>query len=344
MVCMRRLLRCFAIAPARIIHIIHTVIHVERTEVDIDDDRALRALVARVGLPHLDFTGWNAPPDRYLDRYLYQVGPTFHWRSGTDHWFAESKKQRMLGAYVISGLMDEQEAKLLRQWWCREFNAAGPIEQDDLQRLAERLEAERSQRARAKTFESALRRIRTYFDHDGQMPKLQYNGAPPPKLNLPDDDMDLLREVARRLPEEVRYERYMPEHSWADPKDVKIAPEKRQRDALRPKIEKKVRAARQRAKARKNIGDEGLKAWLDDRLTDFNAVGVWSRPKPLYDDYVNWTQNRPEGQTMTDYREVKASPLSIAGWGRAMSRVVQKRRDGSNNWYNVRLKGQRLKK
>ena len=249
----------------------------------------------------------------------------------------------MLGAYVISGLMDEQEAKLLRQWWCREFNAAGPIEQDDLQRLAERLEAERPQRARAVAFEKALSKIRWYFDHRGEQTGKGFF-LPLSKLNLPEEDVELLRKVAERLPEEVRYERFMPEHSWADPRDVKIARTKRQRDAPKPKSEKKVRAARQRAKARKEIGDKGFKAWFDDRLTELDAVGVWSRPKPLYDDYVEWTQNRPEGQTMADYREIKAAPLSIAGWGRVMSRVVPKRRDGSNNLYNVRLKGQRREK
>ena len=305
-------------------------------EISLNDEPAIKTLIDELELPQQyrepkpaelkSFptlaADWAARP--YWARYLDDRVNTYHWTGKLDIWLTADVEGGVLRRLVIKGLHGKREAEALRADCRRVRVQTGKrLTPDDINRTADELFNPIGY-PHQRTFESALRNLRSYFKWeernavDGEGIILRIG-----ELKLPPEDVELLREVFRRLPQ------------IGGAVTVQDGLPRTKRSAV-----KSLKQAREKVKQHSDdFADEGFDAWADKCLQ--TKTERWSRARtPLYEHYRNWIRSGGHGQNRGERFEAKATVLSEVKWGKAMRRRFPDawRRDKSSILYRVVLK------
>ena len=328
------------------------MVEIARDEIPLDDERKIRAIIKRLGLPQLDPSAYRTvaddlSPERpvafrpskplaHWERYLQDGKTALIWHNKTDIWLTVNVDAGVLYRLVISGLSAEKDAKVLRsEAWRLRAASDEPLSLDAIERMANEVVSKRAERDYQDTFLHCLKQVRHFFEwENGRVVEGGGWLLPISKMSLRAEDIELLRQVYAALPRTIFHP--TGEERPAIPIEDDLCPlcggegTNKEIDQETPLKDRKA--------ARKQIADRGFAAWLNARLTDEDKPGIWTRPRVLYDDYVSWIGSKREEQTRGDFAEERAATMSSTAWGRAMGERYTRRRDGKNNLYNVRLK------
>jgi hypothetical protein len=327
------------------------MVEVVTDEISLSDERTIRAIVQRLGLPHLSpdwitVVSFGRPLEQfaYWERYLVDRNTKFVWRGKRDVWLTPHEKEGTLHRVVIEGLQSRQDAEALRsEVWKYRHSTKERLTPDVIHRIAEKVAASRPLRLYQATFRHALSKVRHYFKwEDGEVVEADGWLLPVSKLKLSDHDVETLRRVYAALPPTI----FGPDGQ--DPSSVNIndAPcplcggvNKTKTEEPKPLQER--RTARKEVEDRREVSDKAFMAWVNERLMDEDKPGTWTLTGTLYDDYFSWTctYDKEGERTVGEYAEQKAAVLSKTAWGTLMGRMFAKRKDGKKGyWYNVRLR------
>ncbi len=304
--------------------------HITQHETKLSDEGEVRAVLEPVGLPHLNpsleshhqvqsaIPPWSdsprtraAVPRPYWTRYLQDRVIHHKWHNKSDVWLQANKAAGTLRRVVITGLLNEQEAKLVRS----EFEKRGA---KDLKAIVDEIITSRDRRAYQKEFEHFLLDLRAYFAwQNSEVVESGGRILPISKSSLKPDDIRLLREVFARLPASSSRQ-----HRTATTR----------RNAFND-----LKTARQKVKEKSaDVANEGVMAWVNARVQVADQAGKSTRSTALYDDYSKWA--RSHGDNRGEKAESKRTTLTQKKWGDMMCRLFDRRRDGRGHLYRVTLK------
>jgi hypothetical protein len=242
---------------------------------------------------------WDSLP--YWGRYLDNRVASQTWTGAADVWLTADADDGVLRRLVIEGLKGKREAQALRSEVFRYRTQTGRrITPDEIGRLAEEL-FNPSGYPHQRQFAAVLRDVRSYFRWENGEP-VESDGKvlPISRMNLPAEDIELLRQVFRRLPP-------IGAGTIGDTNPI-----------VREKTAKDLKSARKRVKELgSSFADAGFTSWVDQCLQ--TKTDKWSRARdPLYDHYKAWIRRGGHGQNSGEKAEAKATALTEVKWGRLM--------------------------
>jgi hypothetical protein len=333
-------------------------------ELSLDDEPAIREFVERLKIKprynELNFIDeraevaarWAAKP--FWERYFYAgrsgVGTDRFWRDRTAIWIQLQKAEGKIVSITIKGLKSEEaEWALYREVCVFEDDVKRTPNPDELTILANKLLNPTSY-PHQHLFKIALEQIHTYFSWQGQeiieehhtyseTEKMLPTGQVEPtaaqipisKIGLPDADVELLREVFKRLPP-------FRDFNFDGGNYAKRAEAAKHVKRSRQKFEKLIDVQHSLSVRRGNLAEHEFQIWADQCL-QFSSK-QWLRSKELHGRYIEWTQRGGYGKNSGERREAKMVALSIKKWGQLMRRQFDGRwrRDKHGILYNVTFK------
>lgn len=332
------------------------MIEVTYDETPLSDQRKVQAIIKRLGVPPLPpkalpnrsaekelpakIADIPIAPLQFWERYLINRRPCFTWHGKKEVWLTAHADAGVLRRVVVSGLTAKKDAEALRsEAWCFQQETGKTLTVDDIRRIANDVASNRPEREYRDLFAQCLGDVRRYFKwQDGKIIESDGRILPINRMGLRPKDVDILRAVFAALPRTLINPISDGHGENFRPLKINDAPCPLCGDRSKAVTKKKESPLKHLKNARKDIADEAFTAWVNARLTDENKPGVWTRPRPLYDDYVNWIGTRRDNQSKTDHDEVRATTLSIVSVGILLGRMYAVRRDRNNKFYNVRLK------
>jgi hypothetical protein len=303
---------------------------VTRDSIPLSDEAAIRAIVLELSLNPISPKEDHRSRRLFWEKYFYHSVQLEVWSRGSETWLRVDGD--VLRRTVITGLKSEREARALRLE-CLYHRRAGESLENIVVRFVS--DTEREARQRHDTFIRCLRDVRRYFKwQDGEVVEGSGRFLPISKMDLPAEDVEVLKQVFMRLRESSsKHGAPLKLEEAACPKCG--SDRKRSRSVV-----KDLTTARERVMQHSgDFADEGFAAWVERCLQ--TKTDTWSRARaPLYDHYRKWMHRGGNGASRGERVEAKATALSEVKWGRLMRRRFPNdyRRDPSGILYRVALK------
>lgn len=258
------------------------------------------------------------------------------WHRDADVWLVFNGDNSAMDHFVVSGLKNDREAKLLRaEFWRAQREQHLPIAAPSIERVAAGIVSNRPIRERQELFESALKNVRDHFARsDGTIIEGKGYILPISKLGLTTADVDLLRAVYERLPPKA----FNPITRYAD--EVRVKADRCPTCGRR--TERHAEPVKTRSDALRKLNEfhihhrqDVFKKWVRARVV-IDAESFTSS-SALHNDYWGWAakhgENRPQKRTSKDTR------LNLHVWGRLMrGESFLPVRRATGNGYRVKLR------
>ncbi|WP_169312130.1 hypothetical protein, partial [Brevundimonas diminuta] len=271
------------------------MIEVTYDETPLNDQRKVRAIIKRLGVPSLppkalpsrsddkelpaEIAAIPIAPLQFWERYLVNRQTCFTWHDKKDVWLTANAEAGVLRRIVILGLTAKKDAEVIRsESWRLQQDSGSILDADSIRRIAMDVVSNRPEREYSDLFAQCLGDVRRYFKwQDGKIIESDGRMLPINRMGLRQEDVDLLRSVFEALPRTLINPLRDRLGGTFRPLKIKDAPCPLCGDRSEAVPKKKESPLKKLQNARKNIADEAFAAWVSARLTDENKPGVWTR-------------------------------------------------------------------